>query len=63
MGGGDEGESTMILPNLADMAKRIAELEAALRDVRAAIIEKAPDCLWVTLIETACDRIDGVLQQ
>jgi hypothetical protein len=41
---------------------RIAELEAALRDVRAAIIEKAPDTLWTSLIETACDRIDGVLQ-
>ena len=42
---------------------RIAELEAALRDVRQVICEKAPDTLWIGLIETAVDRIDGVLGQ
>ena len=45
------------------LEKRIAELEAALRDVRQVICEKAPDTLWVGLIETAVDRIDGVLGQ
>ncbi len=42
--------------------RRIAVLEAALRDVRTAIADKAPDTLWIGLIETAVDRIDGVLQ-
>lgn len=42
---------------------RIRELEDALRDVRQAIVDKAPDTLWVDMITTAVDRIDGVLQR
>ena len=41
--------------------KRIAVLENTLRDVRKAIVEHAPDTLWVNLIETAVDAIDGVV--
>jgi len=34
---------------------------AALKEVRAAILEHAPDTLWVSLIETAVDCIDAAL--
>ncbi|HJR83476.1 MAG TPA: DUF551 domain-containing protein, partial [Sphingomicrobium sp.] len=36
-------------------------LAQVLLDVRAAIVEHAPDTLWVSLIETAVDCIDAVL--
>lgn len=42
-------------------AERIAELEATLRTVRAAIVEKAEDTFWLTPIETVVDHIDAVL--
>lgn len=45
----------------AQAAERIEALEAALREVRTAIMEHAPDTLWVSLIETAVDRIDADL--
>lgn len=40
---------------------RIAELEAALHTVRAAIVEKAEDTFWLSPIETVVDHIDAVL--
>lgn len=40
---------------------RIRELEAALRTVRQAIIDKADDTFWLSEIETVVDHIDGVL--
>ena len=45
----------------APLRERIAELESALSDVRTAIIDQADDTVWVSWIETAVDRIDGVL--
>ena len=39
-------------PNSKDMAERIDELEAALRTVRQAIIDKAEDTFWLSEIET-----------
>jgi hypothetical protein len=42
---------------------RIAELEAALREVRAAIVTSATDTLWMNTKcpETIVDRIDAAL--
>lgn len=40
---------------------RIAELEAALRTVRQAIVEKADDTFWLSPIETVVDHIDAAL--
>lgn len=49
----------------ATLAKRIAELEAALREVRAAIVANATDTLWLNTQcpETIVDRIDAALDQ
>ena len=54
-------DQATVMERLYEARQRIAELEAALRDVRAAIIDKAPDTLWAGLIETAVDRIDSVI--
>jgi hypothetical protein len=43
--------------------EEIARLREALTSVRAAIMEHAPDTLWVGLIETAVDRIDVALSE
>lgn len=44
-----------------DRDARIAELEAALREVRASVIANANDVLWHSEIETVVDRIDSAL--
>ena len=48
----------------SEMRARIAELEAALREVRTAIISNATDTLWMgtECPETIVDRIDAALQ-
>jgi hypothetical protein len=46
-----------------DQFHTIERLTAALEKVRAAILEHAPDTLWVGLIETAVDCIDAALTQ
>lgn len=40
---------------------RVVDLEAALRDVRTAVIANANDVLWQSSIETVVDRIDSAL--
>jgi len=40
---------------------QVEAMREALTDVRGAIMEHAPDTLWVSLIETAVDRIDAAL--
>jgi hypothetical protein len=55
-GGRSWGE---MLDEIAALKARNRVLVEALEKVRAAIIEKAPDTLWLGLIETAVDCIDA----